>query len=83
MSTKPEDMSETELVLELVLALVYMPEQAPEMTDEDADRCAIAAFELIEQYLRKLRTGAAPILTLETQAILARVEVREFQPVAH
>lgn len=83
MSTKVEDMSETETVLDLALTLFNMPDIVPEMTDEDAVRCTTAAFEMLVQYLRKLRTGAAPVLTLETKEILARIEAREFELVKH
>ena len=83
MSTPVENMSETQLILELVLTLIDMPETAPEMTDEDAMRCGTAAYELLAQYLRKLNTGATPELTTETQEILARVSAREFEPTTH
>lgn len=83
MSTPVENMTETKLILELVLTLFDMPETAPEMTDEDAMRCGTAAYELLAQYLRKLRTGAPPELTAGTMAFIARVGAREFEPQIH
>ena len=83
MSTPVENMSETQLILELVLMLFDLPMKATEMTDEDAMRCGAAGHELLTQYLRKLNTGATPELTTETQEILARVSAREFEPTTH
>ena len=83
MSTPVENMSETQLILELVLTLFDMPETAPEMTDEDAMRCGTAAYELLAQYLRKLTTGATPELTAGTREFIARVGAREFEPTTH
>ena len=83
MSTPVENMSETQLILELVLMLFDLPMKATEMTDEDAMRCGTAGHELLTQYLRKLNTGVTPELTTETREILARVSAREFEPTTH
>lgn len=79
-----EDMGETALIIELVLTLFDMPEVASaSMSDEDAMRCGNAAYELLSQYLRKLKTGEPPELTEETQQFLCRVEARAFAQHAH
>lgn len=83
MTTPVEDMSETQLILLLALTLFDMPRHTPEMTDEDALSCGIAAHELLTQYLRKLSTGSPPELTPETQKLLAKVRGKEFCPRAH
>ena len=85
MSSGPvEDMGETALILELVLTLFDMPDIThAHMSDEDAMLCGNAAYELLSQYLRKLKTGALPELTQETQAFLCRVEARAFAHNAH
>ena len=79
-----EDIGETALILELMLALFDMPEVSrPDMSDEDAMLCGHAAYELLSQYLRKLKTGEPPELTAETQELLRRVEARAFAQNAH
>lgn len=79
-----EDMGETALTLELVLALFDMPDITnSHMSDEDAMRCGDAAYELLSQYLRKIKTGEPPELTAETQQFLCRVEARAFAQNAH
>ena len=79
-----EDMGETALILELVLTLFDMPDIThAHMSDEDAMRCIDAAYELLSQYLRKLKTGELPELTAETQQFLCRVEARAFAKNAH
>lgn len=84
MSAGVEDMGETALILELVLALFDMPDVTnPSMSDEDAMRCGNAAYELLSQYLHKLKTGEPPALTAETQEFLCRVEARAFATTAH
>ncbi len=83
MSTPVENMSETQLILELVLMLFDLPMKATEMTDEDAMRCGTAGHELLAQYLRKLTTGAPPELTAGTRDFIARAGAREFEPTTH
>lgn len=79
-----EDMGETALIIELVLTLFDMPDiTRASMSDEDAMRCGNAAYELLSQYLRKLKTGESPELTEETQQFLCRVEARAFSQHAH
>lgn len=79
-----EDMGETALIIELVLTLFDMPDITnAHMSDEDAMLCGNAAYELLSQYLRKLKTGELPELTAETQQFLCRVEARAFAQNSH
>jgi hypothetical protein len=77
-------MGETALILELVRTLFDMPDiTRANMSDEEAMLCGNAAYELLSQYLRKLKTGEPPELTAETQEFLRRVEARAFATTAH
>lgn len=79
-----ENLLETELILELVMALFTMPEMlGGKMSEEDAAGCCNAALEVLNQYLVKLKTGDQPTLTEETQRILRRIELRELGPSSH
>lgn len=83
MSTPVEDMSETQVILDLALTLFHAPDVCHSMTDEEGLDCACAAIELLLQYRRKLATGEQPVLTQETQHILARLEDGAFMPTTH
>lgn len=83
MSTPVENMSETQVILELALTLFHAPDVCHSMTDEDGLDCACAAIELMRQYLHKLKTGEQPVLTQETQHILVRLQEGAFMPTTH